>query len=241
MKDLKSLLRDSKGRTLLAIFAHPDDESFVAGGLFQIAKEFGVTTKMLCLTRGERGINRLGRGELKKLRTKEIKKAVAILGIDNLVLKNYPDTNLRGTKSKWKPNVAEIIKKENPGIVLTFDHSGVTGHPDHIVSCHEVLRILRKINKKPVLLWRVPDTQEKSFFNENRALKFASKPNYLLSYGLKESLTKIKAIFAHSSQVRGMLYRLQILEWFLFDHKELYFRVDYKKKYNYRFAPYKID
>ncbi|MCH7641439.1 PIG-L family deacetylase [Patescibacteria group bacterium] len=241
MKDLKALLKDSKGQTLLAIFPHADDECFVAGGLFQIAKEVELKTKLLCLTRGERGINGLGRGKLKKIRTKELDKAVMILGIDKLILEEYPDAKLRETKAKWTPIVTEVIKKESPDIVLTFDHSGVTGHPDHIVSCHEVLKILRKIKKKPVLLWRVPDTQEKSFFAENRALKFASKPNYHLSYGLKESLIKIRAIFAHNSQMQGVLYRLQILEWFLFDHKELYFRVDYKKKYNYRFVPYKID
>lgn len=240
MKDLSSILKKNSSAKLLAIFAHPDDESFVAGGLFQIAKEHGFKTQLICLTKGEGGISGLKREDLKKIRASEFKKAVEILRIDESFQWSYPDVNLRLTKSRWIPKVKQFLYREKPNIVITFDHSGITGHPDHIVSCHEILKLVKKMKAKPLLLWRVPDEQERHYFKENKALSFASKPNFKLDVGINKSIKKIKAIYAHKSQMQGFLYKLQILEWFLFDHKELYYKVDFGKKYDYKFVPFEV-
>lgn len=241
MKDLKELFRKSKVKKLLAVFAHPDDESFVSGGLFQAAKEVNIKTALVCLTRGERGKNGLKKGDLKQIREEELKRAVKILGIDELSLWNYPDANLKRTKSRWIPKVGKLIEKINPDILVTFDHSGITGHPDHIVSCHEVLNLVKNLKAKPHLFWRVPDEQEKTYFKENKAMQFASSPNFRLDYGLEQSVRKIRAIYAHKSQVQGFGFKLQILEWFLFDHKELYYKADLRKNYKFRFVPTKFN
>jgi LmbE family N-acetylglucosaminyl deacetylase len=240
MNDLRDLFKKNKGKKLLAIFPHPDDESFVAGGLFQTAKEFGLKTSLICLTRGERGMNGLKTENLKQLRTKEFKRAVEILGLDKFLLWNYADADLRKTKSKWIPKVKEVLQKKKPEIVLTFDHSGITGHPDHIVSCHEILKLVKKMKTNPALLWRVPDEQEKKYFKKNKAMPYASNPNFKLDYGLEESVRKIKAVFAHKSQMQGFGFKLQILEWFLFDHKEFYHKVDLRREYKYRFVQFKV-
>lgn len=238
MKDLETLLK--KYKKLLAIFPHPDDESFVAGGLFQVSKDLDIKTYLLCLTKGERGKNGLKIGNLKKIREKELIKAKDILKIDELISWKFPDACLRKSKKMWVNKTKDVIEKIKPDIIVTLDHSGITGHPDHIVSCHEILKIIKKLKRKPTLLWRVPDEQEKTYFKENKALIHASKANYILDFGFLKSLNKIKAIFAHKSQVTGIGFRLQILEWYLFDQKELYYKVDLRKMYKYRFVEYKF-
>ncbi len=240
MDSLNTILDSNKGGKLLAIFPHPDDESFVAGGLFQAVKKYKLNTSLICLTKGEKGLNSFDKGNLKYIRASEFKNALSILGIDNYNLKNYADSKLKEQKTNWVPYVQKILTKEEPDIVVTFDHSGITGHPDHIVTCHEILQIVSKLKNKPILLWRVPDEKEINYFKRNKAMKFSSKANYNLNYGLGESINKIKAIYAHKSQMKNFSYKLQILEWFLFDHQEQYFKVDLKKKYNYRFVPYKV-
>lgn len=236
MDNLKNLLENNKGKSLLAIFPHPDDESFVAGGLFQVAKEIGLKTTLVCLTKGERGISSFKIGELRKIKEKEINSAVTILGIDELHLFAYPDAGLRDTKSGWTGDVKKIIEKVNPAIIITFDHSGITGHPDHIATCVDILEIVKALKEKPILLWRVPDNQELKYFRKNEALKFASAANLKLDYGIGKSIKKLKAIYSYKSQMHSFIYRLHLLDWFLFDHWELYYQVDLDKNYNYRFV-----
>ncbi|MDE2907518.1 MAG: PIG-L family deacetylase, partial [Acidobacteriota bacterium] len=46
---------DLDGRSLLAVFAHPDDESIACGGLLAWCAHLGVDVSLLCMTRGEHG------------------------------------------------------------------------------------------------------------------------------------------------------------------------------------------
>ena len=82
MESLQIFLRRNKVKNLLAIFVHPDDESFVSGGLFQEAQKQGIKTSLVCMTKGGRGLNALGGGNLNEIRSGELDKAVKILGID---------------------------------------------------------------------------------------------------------------------------------------------------------------
>ncbi len=234
VRNLQTLLKNKS--KLLAVFPHPDDESFTSAGLFQMAQEFGVNTSLITLTKGENGENSDTLGNLKKIREKELSAAAKILGIDNVDLWNFPDTGLRETKKSWVTKLKNEISSKKPDIILTFDHSGITGHPDHIVVSVEVLAIIKSMKKKPLLLWRVPDNEEKIYFKDNHALAFASKPNYFLDLNFFQSLKKILAVFTHKSQMKNFAFKLHILEWFLFDHKELYINVDLKKPFTHRFV-----
>lgn len=242
MQSLHSFFNDNKVKSLLAIFAHPDDESFVSGGLFQEAQKLGIMTSLICMTKGGRGLNAYKSGNLKEIRSKELDKAVKILDIDKTYLWDYPDADLRSTKDNWVSDLEKQIIKTNPDLILTFDPSGITGHPDHLVTCIETLNLIKKMKKKPFLIWRVPDDQEKNkYFHKNDLIKYAKEANMELNYGLKESLKKIKAIYSHKSQMKNIKYKLQILEWFLFDHRELYYRVDLSQNYKYKFVHFTIE
>ena len=214
------------------IFPHPDDEAYVSGGLLQIAQSLSIKTKLICLTKGGRGLlpkNKDLAENLKEIRKEELDKASSILGIDEMVVWDYPDAHLLEKKEIWLASLRKEIEKTKASIIVTFDQSGITGHPDHLVISNEVFEILKNMKNKPFLLQRVPDKQELNYFKDNKLISFAQKPTHEISYSFEISLKKIQAIFAHKSQLKNFLFRLQILEWLLFDHKELYHLVDFKK------------
>jgi N-acetyl-1-D-myo-inositol-2-amino-2-deoxy-alpha-D-glucopyranoside deacetylase len=131
--------------TILAIFAHPDDESFCCGGtLALLAKE--VRVEVLCLTRGEATASKPPIGQtVATMRQAELEAACSILGTSAPRFLEYQDSGFR-TPSQL-PNrlvdadvfaVAEEIKMHiaelEPQVVITFDPHGYYGHPDHIAT-----------------------------------------------------------------------------------------------------------
>ena len=123
---------------LLAVFAHPDDESMGMGGTLAKYAAEGIETHLVCASRGERGwfgseetnpgLERLG-----EIRTQELENAVKELGMKELHFLNYIDGDVD------KANHAEVIgkivthlRRIQPQVVVTFPPDGNYGHPDHI-------------------------------------------------------------------------------------------------------------
>ena len=129
---------------LLAIFAHPDDESFGVSGALAKYAAAGVGTALVCATRGEAGqSNGLADSApaLAALRTSELVCAAQAFGIDELEILNWPD----GGASDWDMEVlaqqlVNLMRRLHPTVVVTFDGEGVTRHPDHI-AVHRATRM----------------------------------------------------------------------------------------------------
>lgn len=240
MKTFDSLLESHRNKKLVAIFAHPDDESFLTGGLLLAAKKYRIHTELICLTKGEKGKNALAKGDLKKIRTTELKKASETLQIDKVSLHNYPDAGLIDTKKEWTKAISERIKKSPPDIILTFDHGGMTGHPDHIIVSVELLKMIRKMKIKPLLLWRVPGAAERKLLGRHADHECASAPNLYLKYGFLDFIRKMKAVFAHRSQMRSFLHILKFTFLMFVFRAEYYCEVDPKKKYKHKFVHFEI-
>lgn len=219
------------------IFPHPDDEAYVSGGLLRSAEKYSVNTKLICLTKGGRGLlpkdPSLAK-KLKNIRSDELKRSSEILGIDELILWDYPDGCLYENKTLWSDKLKKEIIKSKASLIVTFDPSGITGHPDHLITSKEIFDTVKSMDEKPQILFRVPDKQEKNYFKNNQVMPFALKKTHELSYPFSVSIKKIKAIFAHKSQLKNFLFKLQILEWFLFDNKEYYHLLNHKKSYPYK-------
>src|SRR5215472_18710614 len=86
----------NKAFNLLAVLAHPDDESLGFGGTLARYSAEGVETYLVTATRGERGrFGSLGHGgdpaEVGRVREAELRAAAAVLGIREVFLLNYPD------------------------------------------------------------------------------------------------------------------------------------------------------
>ncbi|MBI2514853.1 PIG-L family deacetylase [Candidatus Wolfebacteria bacterium] len=124
-------------KSLLAIFAHPDDETFGAGGLLAHINRAGGRTAVISATRGEKGKLHLdipmAPEELAKLREEELMAAAKILGVSRVHALTYPDGGLdEQSENEVVKKLLEIIKEFSPYAILTFGPDGGTGHRDHI-------------------------------------------------------------------------------------------------------------
>lgn len=120
------------------IFAHPDDESFTSGGTIAKLTKEGIEVKLISATKGEvgeRGNPPLANSnkELGKVREKELKQAGKVLGISEIFFLDYIDGTLKEIpQNELEVKISEILHKENPDIIVTFDKNGSSNHPDHI-------------------------------------------------------------------------------------------------------------
>lgn len=123
---------------LLAVFAHPDDESMGMGGTLAKYSAEGVETHLICASRGERGwfgpeeenpgLERLG-----QLRTVELENAVRELGMKSLSFLGYIDGDVdKADHAEAIGKIVAQIRRIKPQVVVTFPHDGNYGHPDHI-------------------------------------------------------------------------------------------------------------
>jgi LmbE family N-acetylglucosaminyl deacetylase len=118
-------------KTILCIFAHPDDEAFGPGGT--IAK-LALTNNVyiLCATCGDAGQGEKGK-KLAEIRTKEIIKSASILGVKKVYFLNFGDGTLNNNLyHKLAERIKEFVIRLQPQILMTFDINGVSGHLDHI-------------------------------------------------------------------------------------------------------------
>jgi LmbE family N-acetylglucosaminyl deacetylase len=123
---------------LLAVFAHPDDESMGMGGTLAKYAAEGVETHLVCASRGEVGWfgseeQNPGPERLGQLRTEELQNAVNVLGMKSLSFLDYID----GQVDQADPidaieKIVTHIRRIQPHVVVTFPHDGNYGHPDHI-------------------------------------------------------------------------------------------------------------
>jgi len=125
-------------KILLAISAHPDDAEFGCGGTLFKFKEKGYSLYLIVATNGENGfkIEHKSRKERIKIRRIEQLNAAKYLGIKNVFFLNYRDCYLRNDE-KFRDEIAVIIKKVKPEIVMSFDPANKTfdninlNHRDH--------------------------------------------------------------------------------------------------------------
>lgn len=129
-------------RRLLAILAHPDDESLGFGGTFAKYAAEGAETFLITATRGQRG--RYGRAEqspgwdvVGQAREAELRDASRVLGIRQLHILDYLDGDLdQAPPRKIVHELSHLIREIRPQVVMTFGPDGVYGHPDHIAISH---------------------------------------------------------------------------------------------------------
>ena len=133
---MRAPLDDLSGRSLLAVFAHPDDESLACGGMLAWCAARGVRVSLLCLTHGEHGPGP-DREHLRDTRARELDEAARVLGIADLVLLDHEDGMLPWTDStRLETDIRSAIRRFRPHVVITFDEDGLYWHPDHI-AVHE--------------------------------------------------------------------------------------------------------
>ena len=125
---------------LLCILAHPDDESLGLGGILAKYGAEGVDTYLVTATRGEQGWfgppeENPGPIELGRIREGELKEAAKVLGLHEVNILDYRDGELdKADQALLTQQLVGHIRRIRPHVVVTFDHNGVYGHPDHIAA-----------------------------------------------------------------------------------------------------------
>jgi LmbE family N-acetylglucosaminyl deacetylase len=136
-------------RTLLAVLAHPDDESFGPGGTLARYAAEGVDVHIAIATDGVAGsVVESYQHELERLvavRTKELETAVEILGgtlhmlcyrdsgYINDPANEHPDAFIQADEHEATGRIVQLIRELQPQVILTHDETGGYFHPDHIM------------------------------------------------------------------------------------------------------------
>ncbi len=119
-------------RTLLGVWAHPDDEAYLSAGLMARFRRRGDRVVVVTATRGEHGTSDPDQwppARLAALREQELRNSLAELGVDEVRFLEYEDGDC--DRHEGAEVIATHVADVRPDLIVTFGPDGMTGHPDH--------------------------------------------------------------------------------------------------------------
>jgi LmbE family N-acetylglucosaminyl deacetylase len=141
---------------VLAVVAHPDDETFGLGAVVADMTAARAAVHILCYTRGEASTLNENAADLLQARKEELRQASAELGAATVTLLDYPDGRLAAVPpGELAVHVTGLATRHRPDGLLVFDETGITGHPDHRAATAAAVRAARAAGL-PVLAWTLP-------------------------------------------------------------------------------------
>jgi LmbE family N-acetylglucosaminyl deacetylase len=151
------MARDNPLGTVLGVWAHPDDETYLCGGLMARAVRAGDRVVCITATRGELGSpdeERWPSGPpLAAVRTAEMETALGVLGVTEHHWLDYPDGGCADVdQDEAVRRVAEVMAEVQPDTVLTFGPDGMTGHQDHKAACRWATEAFAQVGKPGAVL-----------------------------------------------------------------------------------------
>jgi len=118
---------------LLAVFAHPDDESFRCGGTLALLARRGVRVQVLCATRGEAGVPGMAPQQAGLIRQAELECACRALGSAPPLFLDHRDGGLSQVDDEQAvAEIERVIQGLQPQVLLTWPPDGLSGHADHV-------------------------------------------------------------------------------------------------------------
>lgn len=227
---------------LLAVFAHPDDESFFCAGTLTRYASLGHEVYLICATRGEQGEIRhpdidptlYPKGQARgKLRQGELEAACEILGIQPPIFLDYQDSgyplqvaeaNPRGFMHQELQQIEEVLlgymAQLKPQVVIGFDPQGYYGHADHIHLHRATLgafwRAGNVMSEPPKQLFFPVRTQERVAQSKFDPARYGVSPCSLaVRVDVRPLAPTIRAaVLAHASQAGPKENFAQVLlEW----------------------------
>ena len=143
-------------RSVLAVVAHPDDESFGLGAILDAFVAGGARVSVLCFTHGEASTIHGVAGNLQEIRRLELRYAARELGISDVELASYPDGGLATVElDELLAVLLETASHCRAEGLVAFDSSGITGHPDHIRATEVTIKA-GETKQLGVLGWTLP-------------------------------------------------------------------------------------
>lgn len=201
--------------TTLGIWAHPDDEAFVSGGLLADAARRGERVVCLHMTGGEAGLSNGQPSSPKTLATirrRELRASLASLGVEEQRFAGYADGCLpQVPRGEMIVRILDTLVEVQPDTIVTFGRDGFTGHPDHRSLAASVTAALELWNQPEARLchatvsteWKdsfVPALNEFDAFWPGYPLTCA-QPDLTLELDDELLSAKVEALRAHASQM----------------------------------------
>lgn len=155
-------------KVLLAVLAHPDDETFGTGGTLALYAHQGVEVHYVCATRGEVGDvdpkYMQGFTSVADVRVSELRCAAGILGLAGVHFLDYRDSGMPGSVDNTHPQalaaapidevaakITHYFRLLRPQVVITFDPIGGYRHPDHIAIQKATAYAFEKVQQDPAV------------------------------------------------------------------------------------------
>jgi N-acetylglucosamine malate deacetylase 2 len=202
-KEVKMTEKSLHNPRVMAVFAHPDDETWINGTLALIADK-GYPLQVIYATSGEQGSDRSGRGltgqALATEREQEAKNALIALGVSTEPLfLHVGDSTLQENVSPLSDQLLESFTTFNPDIVITFGPGGITGHSDHSAIGTATSRAFDRLANASVLIHIAISEQRAQALSAIAAAHGVS--NYLPQERVaKEAVTVSLALSKYSTQ-----------------------------------------
>ncbi len=211
-------------KKVMIIFPHPDDEVVMVGGLMKRMRAYGYLVEILSVTAGERGrvfVNGKGRS-VREIRVAEFYTALELMGGFGGEVWDFPDGRLKEVyyQQQLKRRLWQRFTEEKPDIIVTYDATGMTGHPDHIAVSKVIFEIFQE-GKGDWELWWVK-----------------KEGGAILSLSWYELFCKLRAVMAYKSQA---LLRDKLVRNILRSRYECLERVHKNTLYRFTYLPYRID
>jgi LmbE family N-acetylglucosaminyl deacetylase len=189
--------------SVLAVFAHPDDESFGLGAVLAAMAAAGAAVHALCFTRGEASTLNATGADLHTAREGELRRAATELGLASTTLLDYPDGGLAGVPaSTLAGHIRNLVAAHEPAGVLVFDDTGITGHPDHQAATRAAGTC-----PLPVLAWTLPDEVAGQLKAETGRPFAGRQPDQIDLVVRVDRTAQRRAAREHASQVTPVLWR----------------------------------
>ena len=169
------------GRTIVGVFAHPDDEALLAGGTLARYAAEGARVAVITCTGGEAGESAdpsVDPARLSEVRREELREACAHLGVGEVRILGYHDSGVpaRGDPrslvaaplAQVADRIAAALAPLAPDAVITHDPAGGYGHPDHIRVSEATTLAVGLLERRPLLYHavvpeRVVDAFQRAF------------------------------------------------------------------------------
>jgi LmbE family N-acetylglucosaminyl deacetylase len=207
--------------TTLGVWAHPDDETYLAAGLMAMGVDAGERVVCVTATRGEGGSldeERWPSETMAEVREAELMRCLEILGVTEHVWLDLPDIDMdTPLPDVGYARVLDLMRDVQPGSVLTFGPDGMTGHAAHKTVSAWATRAFHEAAPAGARLYYATNTPEWAaefvpIYNRFDIFRPGTPPvtpreELGIDLPLPPEILerKLRAIQAHESQVGGMV------------------------------------
>lgn len=193
-------------QAILAIFAHPDDESYRAGGFLSLLAHQGIQVHVLTATQGEAGLMGVDNGNTPAShsgqRGRELRCACRALGLRPPRVFDFPDGRLMEIDpEKLVQKILLVAQAIQPQVLLSFGPDGLSGHPDHIAIGNAAGEVYRRYQKAGAFYQLAVPVSVAQSLGMNQIRAVADSQITLTIDVTSVWDVKLKAIQCHASQI----------------------------------------